>query len=513
MRSTRTAIGVVGLSLIGSLVLARTANATISSTNTANDSTNITYAFQYSSAGNFYRVYIDSDVNAGTGFATAGIGADYLVEDGFLYNYVGPGWNWHQLGAISYSNAANTASWTFARSSIGETNCSAETARVVFQVEFAGGTFDTSSAFTHNYVPCSSPLFDSVTTNDGTNVYYKMSYSGSWSLFHVFIDTDQTASTGYATGGIGADYFLENGTLYQHTGASNSWTWTNLGAVTAYNNTGSTVSWTVARSSIGETQTNETANLFYHIQINGTTAQLPVYTHVYWGGTGGGGSGPTGTIVPLYSYPTSSYWSQIISAKNSHPSVPVIAVVNPNSGPGSSVDSNYTTGIANLQSAGITVIGYVHTSYGARAIGDVEAEIDTWKSFYPSITGIFFDEMAYQTADFVSYYQSLSSYAGTKGFTYTVGNPGAATRAEYVGTVNTILVYESAGVPSSLPSWYANYPRSNFGVIPYAVPSVDTTFINNFKSTIGYMYMTDDNLPNPWDTLPSYFSTLLTDLQ
>jgi hypothetical protein len=494
--------------LVGSLVAARTANATISSTNTTNDSTNITYVFQYSSTGSFYRTYIDSDLNAGTGFAIGGIGADYLVEDGFLYNYVGPGWNWHQIGAITYTNANNTASWTFARSSIGETNCTNETATVVFQVEFANGTFDTSSAFSDNYVPCSSPLFDSVTTNDGTNVYYKLSYSGSWSLFHVFIDTDQNASTGYATGGIGADYFLENGTLYQHTGASNSWTWNNLGSVTAYNNTGSTVSWTVARSSLGG---GAAANLFYHIQSSGTSAQLPVYTDVYWGG---GVSGPTGTIVPLYSYPTSSYWPAIISAKNSNPSVPVIAVVNPDSGPGPSVDSNYTTGIANLQAAGITVIGYVFTNYGGRDQGTVEADINSWKSFYPTINGIFFDEMANDdNATHVSYYQGLSSYAGSQGFTYTVGNPGADTLPEYVGTVNTILVYESAGVPSSLPSWYSNYPASNFGVIPYDVPSVNTSFINSAKATIGYIYMTDDNLPNPWDTLASYFSTLLSDLQ
>jgi hypothetical protein len=491
------------------LVAAGTANATISSTNATNDSTNITYVFQYSSAGNFYRTYIDSDVNAGTGFGIGGIGADYLVEDGFLYQYVGPGWNWSQIGAITYSNSNNTASWTFARSSIGETNCTNETANVVFQVEFAGGTFDTSSALSDNYVPCSSPLFDSVTTNDGTNVYYKMSYSGSWTLFHVFIDADQNASTGYATGGIGADYFLENGNLYQHTGGTGSWTWNNLGAVTAYNNTGSTVNWTVSRASLGG---GGAANLFYHLQNGGTSAQLPVYTDVYWGGAGGGG-GPTGTIVPLYSYPTSAYWSQIISAKNSHPSVPVIAVVNPNSGPGTSVDSNYSTGIANLQAAGITVIGYVHTSYGARDAGTVEGEINSWKSFYPSINGIFFDEMAYQTNQYVSYYQTLDSYVRSLGMAYTVGNPGADTLPDYVGTVNTILVYESSGVPGSLASWHANYAPSNFGVIPYNVPSPDTSFIATARQTIGYIYMTDDNLPNPWDTLASYFSTLLTDLQ
>lgn len=519
MRTTTRALwGTLALSLVGSLAGAGIANAAITSTNATNDSSNIKYVYQYSTAGSFYRTYIDSDVNAATGFAANGVGADYLLEGGFLYRYVGPGWNWSQIGTVTYSNTANTASWTFSRASIGETNCTNETAKAIFEVQLSNGTFDRSSIISQSFIPCSSALTDNVTTNGATNVYYTMQYTGSWSLFHVFIDTDQNTATGYATGGIGADYFVENGTLFQHTGGSSSWTWNNLGAVTAYSNTGSAASWTVSRAAMGETQANESANLFYHVQSSTSSAQLPVYTHVYFGSTGsGGGSTATGSIVPLYSYPTTSYWAAIIAAKNSHPTVPVVAIVNPNSGPGTSVDSNYTTGIANLQAAGITVIGYVYTSYGSRAQADVQDDINAWKSFYPSVTGIFFDEMANDNnTTHVAYYQSLDGYARSKGFTYTVGNPGTDTLPIYVGVVNTILVYESSGIPASLPTWYASYAPSNFGVIPYNVPTLDmtaTNFIASARQTIGYIYLTNDNLPNPWDTLPSYFSTLLTDLQ
>lgn len=512
-RATRSSIAVLGSALVSAFATAGTAHATISSANATNDGSNITYAFQYSSAGPYYRTYVDADLNAGTGFAVGGVGADYLVENGFLYRYVGPGWSWTQLSAATYTNNANTASWTFPRGSIGETSCTNETAKVVFQVELSGGTFDTSSALSHNYVPCSSPLFDSLTTNDASNVYYSVQYSGSWSLFHVFLDTDQNASTGYATGGLGADYLLENGSLYQHTGGSTSWTWTNLGSVAAYSNTGSKVNWTVSRSSLHETAANETANLFYHVQSSGTAAQLPVYTHVYWGGSGGS-AGPTGTIVPLYSDPTSSAWSALIAAKGNHPSVPVVAIVNENNGPGTTVVPKYTTGIANLQNAGITVIGYVWTNYGARALADVENDIALWKSLYPSVTGIFFDGMAYQDTSFVSYYQALDSYARSKGFTYTVGNPGADTLPQYVGTVNTILVYESPGLPGSLPSWHASYAPSNFGIIPYEVASPDQSFISTARQTIGFIYMTNDGADgNPWDSLPPYMDALLADLQ
>jgi len=514
-RTTHALAGLLGLSLVGWVAAEGVAHATISSTNTTNDSGNAEYVFQYSAAGSFYRTYLDTDVNAGTGFAIGGIGADYLLEAGLLWHYVGPGWNWTQIGGVTYSNANNTASWTVARASIGETNCTSETAKAVFQVQFSNGTFDTSSAFTHNFIPCSSALTDSITTNDATNVNYRMSYTGSWTLFQVFIDTDQNAATGYATGGIGADYFVENGTLYQHTGASSSWTWNNLGGVAAYSNSGSSAAWTVSRAAMGETQPNESASLFYRVQSSTSSAQLPVYSHVYYGTGSSGGGGVTGSIVPLYSYPTASYWSSIIAAKNSHPTVPVVAIVNPNSGPGASVDPNYTTGIANLQAAGITVIGYVPTGYAGRSETLVRNDIDAWKSFYPSVTGIFFDEMSNQLAD-VAYYQRQDSYARSKGLTYTVGNPGTDTIPEYVGVVNTILVYEDSGLPASLPAWYGSYAPSNFGVIPYNIPTLDnaaTNFIASARQTIGYIYLTNDNLPNPWDTLPSYFSTLLTDLQ
>jgi hypothetical protein len=193
----------------------------------------------------------------------------------------------------------------------------------------------------------------------------------------------------------------------------------------------------------------------------------------------------------------------------------VVAIVNPNNGPGASVVSSYTTGIANLKAAGITVIGYVATGYATgRPEAAVQADISSWKSFYPAVTGIFFDEMSNQAGD-VAFYQRQDSFARADGFTYTVGNPGTDTIASYVGVVNTILVYESSGL-TTLPTWYAGYPASNFGVIPYNVASLDTNatnYISTNKAHIGFIYLTDDNLPNPWDTLSSYFSALLTALQ
>ena len=234
------------------------------------------------------------------------------------------------------------------------------------------------------------------------------------------------------------------------------------------------------------------------------------------GGTGGSGSTSStaaGTIVPLYTDPSDSSWNAIITAAVAHPTVHVVAIVNPSDGPGSSKSSAYTSGIAALQAAHIEVIGYVATGYGSHSIASMESEMDQWKSFYPTLQGIFFDEQSNSTSD-VAHYQTLSQYAKSLGLNHTVGNPGTDVPAAYIGALDTMLIYESNGVPSisSLSQW-SSYPPSNFGVIPYAVSAMNTTFVQQARQYVEYIYLTNDDLPNPWDSLTSYFSTLLTALE
>jgi hypothetical protein len=234
--------------------------------------------------------------------------------------------------------------------------------------------------------------------------------------------------------------------------------------------------------------------------------------------TGSGGSGSTsstaaGTIVPLYTDPSDSSWDAIVAAAEAHPTVHVVAIVNPSNGPGSSQSSAYTTGIAALQAAHIEVIGYIATGYASHSIASMESEIDQWKAFYPTLQGIFFDEQSDSASD-VAHYQTLSQYAKSQGLSHTVGNPGTGVPAAYVGAIDTMLIYESNGLPSvsSLSQW-AGYAPSNFGVIPYAVSSMNATFVQQARQYVEYSYLTNDDLPNPWDSLTSYFSDLLTALE
>jgi hypothetical protein len=218
--------------------------------------------------------------------------------------------------------------------------------------------------------------------------------------------------------------------------------------------------------------------------------------------------------VPLYTDPSDASWTAIVEAKMAHPTVRVVAIVNPSDGPGSSPSSGYTNGIAKLVAANIQVIGYVATGYASHPIASMEATIDQWKSFYPQVQGIFFDEQSNQAGD-VGYYTTLSQYAKSKGLSYTVGNPGTDTAEAFIGALDTMLIYESSGVPSTsqMGGWHSKYPKSDFGVIPYAVPSMDAAFVASARQYVGYIYLQSDNLPNPWDSLPSYFSSLLAALE
>ena len=45
------------------------------------------------------------------------------------------------------------------------------------------------------------------------------------------------------------------------------------------------------------------------------------------------------------------------------------------------------------------------------------------------------------------------------------------------------------------------------------MPAVDPAFVAAARAKVGFIYLTDDTLPNPWDTLPAYFPELLGALE
>ncbi|MCI0557056.1 MAG: spherulation-specific family 4 protein [Nitrososphaera sp.] len=218
---------------------------------------------------------------------------------------------------------------------------------------------------------------------------------------------------------------------------------------------------------------------------------------------------PTGIIVPLYSYPGDT-WDELVRIKNNSPGVPIIAIVNPSNGVGSVKNPDYVSGINEFKSAGIIVLGYVWTDYAKRDISQVKSEISKYKNWY-AVDGVFFDAMSNGQRK-AYYYKNLSNYANSKGLEYTIGNPGTDTREKYIGTVDSIVIHENAGIPSLsyLDGWHSTYEKKNFSFVSYDVESLDESYIVTATQYVGYLYVTDDALPNPYDSLPGYFEQLVS---
>ena len=222
-------------------------------------------------------------------------------------------------------------------------------------------------------------------------------------------------------------------------------------------------------------------------------------------------STPTGVMIPLYSYPGSD-WNVVEQAKLAHPSVPIVAIINPNNGPGGSQDQNYVAGVNNLRSAGVTILGYVYTSYASRSSTSVIADINTYKSWY-NVSGIFFDEMSNLQGN-SAYYSALSTYAKSIGFEFTVGNPGGPVPTSYIGSVDCIVAYENQGLPSisSLASMDSSFSKNGLAAISYGVNALSTSYTSSVANYVGYIYVTGAGLPNPYSELPTYFSALVAAL-
>jgi hypothetical protein len=107
----------------GSSTNAQTSQAAPKLSISAN-STTVIFHVTYSGTPSFVRVYLDLDQNAITGYPVVGIGADYLLENGFLYRYAGTGgsWAWTLIKSLPVTESNGVATWNLARSDLGSAN-------------------------------------------------------------------------------------------------------------------------------------------------------------------------------------------------------------------------------------------------------------------------------------------------------------------------------------------------------------------------------------------------------
>ena len=202
------------------------------------------------------------------------------------------------------------------------------------------------------------------------------------------------------------------------------------------------------------------------------------------------------------------------------------AIANVSSGPWIQVDPNFVWAIDYCHNLGNNVVGYVHTSYGARSIAEVNGEIDRWYQFYPTIDGIFFDEVgtgpdAAATGCDASCTTVRQYYQQTYNKVHTVGgplqndvilNPGTPPATAWMFDTpagDEVVVFEGSAdnyLAWTPPAWVLSQPGTDFVHLVYAVTSAQFTAVRDHAiDTNGHhTYFTEQTLPNPWSELSQY---------
>jgi Spherulation-specific family 4 len=216
-------------------------------------------------------------------------------------------------------------------------------------------------------------------------------------------------------------------------------------------------------------------------------------------------------LVPAYFYPGGpglKHWDRLIeSAKQA----PIVAIVNPASGPGVQRDPSYEKVIDRAHDSHVLLIGYVSTSYAKRPLADVKADIDRWYRLYPKIEGVFLDEQA-SAADQVDYYASAFQHVKkVQPKALVVANPGTVCAEEYLSRPAAdvvCLVENNKEAGPVMPAWTENYGSDRFAGLLYGINKeerMQELLRELVKKRIGCVYLTNTGLPNPWDRLPEWW--------
>ena len=141
-------------------------------------------------------------------------------------------------------------------------------------------------------------------------------------------------------------------------------------------------------------------------------------------------------------------------------------------------------------------------------------EIQKYSSWY-GISDIVVDEAATDCTTEASYYAPLYAYIQAHGGSEML-NPGTTTSQCYMAATDILDIFEgtyASYVNVTYPAWIKAYPASRFFNEVYSVATAnDMTNVvaKTQASNIGWVYVTNLGLPNPYNALPSYWATEVT---
>jgi hypothetical protein len=252
----------------------------------------------------------------------------------------------------------------------------------------------------------------------------------------------------------------------------------------------------------------------------------------------GSASTPPRLLVPAY-FPPGADWDRLVATLPAGS----IAIMNLDRGPGAaSTDATqrYLAQMWTAQAAGIKVVGYVPTGYGvghvpagysgARALADIEADIDKWYAWFTP-DGIFLDEGPRRPVG--SVYEHLRDYIQAKagrGHLIVLNQSGYSDDDWAMAVADIVCVFEAEhaiyaaetgnggrNYPTySGARWTGNYPPDRVAHLIYNTP--DDTALAQAASLAqqrgaGWLYVTPLAPPaDTWGRLPdaAYWDRLLT---
>jgi Spherulation-specific family 4 len=225
--------------------------------------------------------------------------------------------------------------------------------------------------------------------------------------------------------------------------------------------------------------------------------------------------------VPAYVFPGQP---ALVSLQRLSPP-PGMVILNPDNGDGP-FSAQWQAQADRLRARGTAVLGYVHTDGATRPLAAAESSISNYfqsaSGGLPHVSGIFLDEMSSGCAA-EPYYAALYAYIRSiDPLAIVMANPGAPVNACFLrasSPVANVFVTFEHDVSTYLSQYQGNveaasgaitsggqYPASDFCHLIYGASRAQLQQVLRLAVArhAGCAYVTDAELPNPWDSVASY---------
>ncbi len=239
--------------------------------------------------------------------------------------------------------------------------------------------------------------------------------------------------------------------------------------------------------------------------------------------------------VPAYANPLvdPGTWQRLATTDSGSLGFAVVNVIN---AADHTPSSEATSAVQQASASGVRLVGYVDTGYlgttgeptrlgstdPADWMAQIQGDIAAWYQFFgSSVAGIFFDQVQNACGptpgsnDWTDRYRQLGD--GVKRLhpgALTVVNPGIGASQCYEDAADVIVTFEGsyesyvddpgAANPYEPLGWKPADPKEIWHIVYGASDVSKMNQVVELSNTrgAGYVYVTDDILPNPYDTLP-----------